>query len=70
MTDKLFAIGSGAVLLRMKDSGDGTVARVVVAGSSSVGTAGDKVVPTGDGTTKKRLRDMGDGTVAEVFFGA
>ncbi len=69
MPDKLIQVGDGATAMRLKDMGDGSMAVVIMAGSSSVSTAGDKLIQIGDGTIKGRLRDMGDGTVAEVFFG-
>lgn len=69
MSDLIKPLGDGSSSVRLKDMGDGTVAHIVAAGTSTASSAGDKLVDIGDGISKKRLRDMGDGTVAEVFFG-
>ncbi len=69
MTDKILPLGDGTNSVRLKGMGDGTVARVIAASSSSAASTGDKLAELGDGTSKIRLRDMGDGTVAEVKFG-
>ena len=69
MSDKRYPLGDGSGLVKLKDMGDGTHAKVVQSATSSAAAVTDKLVAAGDGSIKKRLRNMGDGTFAEVKFG-
>lgn len=66
MADKIISLGDGASKIRLADQNDGTMARVMTAGTPA-GVGADRLLDIGG--AKIRMKNMGDGTFAKVVIG-